>query len=110
MAIYKKYVRNYRAFLDSQDEFYNKFLQILKKIYESGVRRIPSDDLYFSIRRYSYMLFSSSTPKNNWDEKARRYYFKFWIKRAEKAGFIKQCLPLGWEIQEKILEVKDEDL
>jgi len=102
-AIYKQYTRSPKFFRKQADKRYWKFLSIIAKI--QGV--FPPDSIHFYIRRYT----SGLADKNFWDEKARRYYFKFWIKRAERSGFIER-VGLGWRVTDKLRNflAKREDL
>lgn len=104
-AIYKKYVWRKKKFRSKSEEGYKKFLLELKRMFERGKRAITPDELHFFIRRYSYFT-ARGTLKRNWNEKARRYYFKFWIKRAEGAGFLVND-GFIWFITPKILKVKE---
>jgi hypothetical protein len=105
MVIYKQYVRKSKAFLSKSERAYQEFLRELKFLYLKGIRKISSDTLHFYIRRHSYFLIRRNM-KNYWNEKARRYYFMFWIKRAESSGFIKQD-NLSWILTDKILKVEN---
>ena len=109
MAIYKQYVRKPSAFLGSKEEAYREFLLELKNLFEQGKRTVTMETIHFYVRRRSYFLVHNSGMKKEWNEKARRYYFKFWVKRAELAGFIKRLeertpegVNINWEITEKI--------
>jgi len=103
VTIYKKYVRRKKIFKERKEEGYKKFLLELKKLRERGLKLIPPDTLHFLIRRYSFFT-TRGTLKKRWEGKARRYYFKFWIKRAEGAGFIESD-GVNWIIKDKILKV-----
>jgi hypothetical protein len=105
-VIYKQYVKKPKLFRNNSERAYFNFLLELKKLYESGIKNISSDDLHFYIRRHSYLLIKSNI-KNIWNEKARRHYFIFWIKRAETSGFIRQN-GMSWELTEKLLNLKVE--
>jgi hypothetical protein len=106
MVIYKKYVAKARTFLNKQNDAYVRFLSELKKLYEEGKRTVTLETIHFYIRRHSYLLARTSRMKERWDEKARRYYFKFWIRRAEIAGFLKRHDSV-WEITEKIMDLNN---
>ena len=105
MTIYKKYVWRKRKFRFKSEKSYKNFLIELKRMYLRGRRSVTADELHFFIRRHSY-LATAGTLKRNWNEKARRYYFKFWIKRAEGAGFLVND-GFIWFITPKILKVKE---
>ena len=106
LTIFKKYVKkNY--FNSHKEESYKKFLLELKRLYKEGYRIVSINTLHFYIRRYTWELVSNPKGcKKEWQEKARRYYFKFWIKRAENSGFIVRKPNLCFELQEKILKVE----
>jgi hypothetical protein len=107
-VIYKQYVKKPKLFRNNSERAYFNFLLELKKLYESGRRNISTDSLHFYIRRHSYFLIKNNI-KNFWNEKARRYYFMFWIRRAQSAGFIRQDrLGLGWTLTEKLLKLREE--
>jgi hypothetical protein len=101
MPIYRKYVKNPRKFYKLSQSGYDEFLFELRKLFLSGNKIIDADTLHYLIKRHTYGI----ADRPNWDEKARRYYFKFWIKRAEGSGFIQQE-NLSWRITEKILNLE----
>jgi hypothetical protein len=103
-VIYRQYVRRPRLFRNESEKAYHNFLLELKGLYEKGIREISPDSLHFYIRRHSYFLIQRNI-KNYWNEKPRRYYFLFWIRRAEIAGFIKRS-GLGWTLTEKLKKVE----
>ena len=109
MAIYRKYwYGNRQDFVLKSENGYWGFLKELERLKSDGRLSVTADDLHFYIRRHSFHI---GFKKNYWGEKSRRYYFKFWIKRAEGAGFI-EFLNSGagrWLLTEKLNDIDNNE-
>jgi len=62
---------------------YSRFVEELGKLRQQGVEYVTTDTLSTLIARHTSKL------GRGWKRKPRQHYFKFFIRRAEKAGIIK---------------------
>jgi len=94
MAIYRRYTRAKPSeFRKQSEEAYSKFIDELRRLESEGITLITTDTLSMLIARHTFKL------GRGWNRKARQHYFKYFIKRAEKAGLIRFIGRHGvWEI------------